>query len=364
MFTSSTRFAQSVVHSHDVSVLCEVVDSANQYVVTTLDVIGGSVSADATRKTRRQCALTLQNPSGSLVPDDVHDLLQPYAGYFVRLYRGISWRDGTRELLPLGTFAPDAPKVTDVGDSLEISLTGYDRSKLISRTRWIDPYIITEGTNTGTAIRNLLTSRMPDLRYNFQPTNTTVPLTSLGIEADNDPWDDATKLAEADGMELFFDARDNVVLRTIPDPEIVPATYTFDDGEWCTVTQFERNNDGSQMYTGVVVRSEGSSAPEPIRVAVWRDDTTLRIPYFYSSVLIVTEAQALNTAQSMLRKVGRSEMSVDLRAVPDPRLEVGDAVRVRRSLSKLDDVFIVGGVDMPLDATSEMGVTLAQRRSS
>lgn len=363
MFTTSSRFSHSIVHSHDVAVLCEVVDARNQYVVTTLDVIGGSVSADATRKTRRQCTLTLQDPRSEFVPDDANDLLQPYSGYYIKLYRGIAWRDGTRELIPLGTFAPYAPKITDSGDSLEISISGYDRSKIISRARWVTPYIIPDGTNTGTAVRALIADRMADVRYNFQPTNATVPLTSLGVEPDHDPWEEATKLAESDGLELFFDARDNAVLRTIPDVEKNQVVHTFDDGDQCTVTQFERTNDASQMYTGVIVKAEGSTVNAPIRVEVWRTDTDLRIPYFYTTPLVLTEAQALSTAQSLLRRVGQLEISVDVQAIPDPRFEVGDVVRVTRAKSKLDDVFIVSSIELPLDSSGDMGISLAQRRA-
>lgn len=362
MFTTSARFARSIVRSHDVAIRCEIVDDTGTYVLSELDIVGGSVSADATRKTRQQCTITVQDPTGRLVPDEVDDLLQPYSGYYVRLSRGITWRDGTSELLPLGTFAPYSPRVVDTGDSLEISVTGYDRSKLISRTRWTKVYYIASGTNTVVAIKDLLTSRMVGLRYNFAPSGASVPLTALGMSAENDPWDDAAKIAGADGMELFFDTRDNVVLRDVPDPDVDPVVYTFDDSDNCTVLEFDRSNDASQLYTGVIVYSEGSEINLPIRVERWRTDTDLRIPYFFPTALIRSQEQAEATADTLLRRVSRSELSVDLRVVPDPRFEVGDVIRVKRGRSRLDDVFIISSINMPLDATSEMSIGTVQRR--
>jgi hypothetical protein len=362
MLDGSARFENSVVNSHDVAVTCQVVDPASGFVAAKLDVISGNVSSDATRKTRRQCSLTLQDSSGELIPTDVHDMLQPFSGYFIQLARGISWRDGTQELFPLGTFAPYAPKITDTDDNLEIALDGYDRSKIISRLRWTQPYSIASGTNTATAIKNLLLNRMPGLRFDFQPTAATVPATTLGTSADNDPWDDATKIAEADGMELFFDARDVVVLRDIPDPDVNPIVRTFQDDENCTITALTHATDADRMYTGVVVYSEGSEVVAPIRVEVWRDDTPLRIPYFFPTQLIKTEAQAIATAQSLLRRVGRAEYSADLSVIPDARQEVGDVVRIKRDRSRLDDVFVVSSIAMPLDATSTASITTERRR--
>jgi hypothetical protein len=352
------------VKSHDVATRCNVLDPTGKFVVRELDVIGGSVSADSSRKTRRQCSLVLQDPTGELVPDQVNDILQPYSGYHLQLYRGISWRDGTDEMFPLGTFAPYAPKISDTGDSLEIRVDGYDRSKLISRIRWTQPYVIPSGTNTAVAIRNLIEDRMPGLRYDFEPTRTTVPTTTLGTQADNDPWSDAVDMASSDGLDLFFDARDIVTLRSIPDPESDPVMRTFDDGADSTVLSFTRENDASKMYTGIIVYSEGTEVVEPIRVEVWRADTTLRIPYFFPTALIQDIAQARATGESLLRRVGRAEFGADLSVIPDPRQEVGDVVRVRRARSKLDDTFVISSINMPMDATSEATLTTERRRTA
>lgn len=364
MFTSSTRFDSSVIRSHDVTTRCDVLDKTGRIVVATLDVVSGSVSVDATRKTRRQCSISLQDPSGDLVPDELNDLLQPYSGYNLQLWRGISWRDGTSEVFPLGTFAPYNPKIDDKGDSLEITVDGYDRSKLMSRIRWTNPYVLPSGGNTGTVIRDLIESRMPGMRYNFEPTKATVPGSTLGTSADNDPWEDAVKIANADGMDLFVDARDIITMRKIPDPDTSQVVRTFDDGIDSTVLSFRRENDASKMYTGVIVYSEGSEIDAPIRVEVWRADTNIRIPYFFPTGLIQTTAQAQATGESILRRVGRAEFSVELSVIPDPRIEDGDVVRVIRDRSRLDDPFVISSFNMPLDSTTEMTLSMERRRSA
>lgn len=362
MLFGSNRFDDAVIYGGDVATRCDVVDNKGQYVVRSLDVLSGSVSVDDSRKTRRQCSLTLQDPTGELVPNTAKDILQPYSGYYLKLYRGFSWSDGEQELMPLGTFAPYAPKIRDSDDSLEITLDGYDRSKIISRLRWTQPYIIAAQTNTAQAIHDLLDNRMPGLRYHLEPTKATVPLTVLGTSTDNDPWDDAQTIASADGMELFFDADDIVTLRTIPDPLSDQEVRTYEDNAECTVTVFDRTNDAEKMYTGVIVYSEGTEIDAPIRVEVWRADTDLRIPYFFPTSLINNVAQATATGESILRRVGFSEFGVQLTIVPDPRADVGDVVRIRRALSKLDDPFVISSMSIPLDAESPMTMSTAMRR--
>jgi hypothetical protein len=291
-------------------------------------------------------------------------MLQPYSGYMVRLYRGIGWRyDGTEELQPLGTFAPYNPQISDTDNDLSIQLEGYDRSKIISRLRWTKPYYIASGTNTAVAIKNILDDRMPGLKYNFVPTQATVPAMILGVSADQaDPWEDATKIATADGLELFFDENDVVVLRKIPDPDVDPIVKTYEEGPNCTVTALKRSNNAEQMYTGVVVYTEGSEVVEPIRVEVWRPDTTLRIPYFFQTSIINTEAQAIATATTLLRRVGKAEFSATLDVITDPRQQVGDVVRIKRERIKLDHPFVVSSLSIPLDSESTMAVTTEQRR--
>lgn len=363
MFISSDRFDESILVSHDVTTKCEIVDPSGIHVVGELDVIAGNVSTDASRKTRRQCALSMQDQTGELVPNAVNDILQPYSGYSLRLWRGISWRDGTSELFPLGTFLPHNPRVNDLDDSLQINVDGYDRSKTISRMRWTMPYSVAAGTNTNTAIKAILDSRMSGLRYNIEPSAHTTTSLTFGLTADqNDPWADADSIASTDGKEVYFDARDIVTIRGIPDPDLDPVVAVYEEGENSTMTTISRENNGEVVYTGVIVIAEGSQLAAPFRVEVWRTDTDLRIPYFMFSPSISGQAQAQAAGEARLQQVGRAQYGVQVQCVPDPRLEVGDVVRIKRARSKIDDVFTVTSITMPLDAESEMSFTTSQRR--
>jgi hypothetical protein len=48
--------------------------------------------------------------------------------------------------------------------------------------------------------------------------------------------------------------------------------------------------------------------------------------------------------------------------IPDPRMEVGDVVRVVRERSRLDDAFVISSISMPLDADTTASITTERRR--
>jgi hypothetical protein len=364
MYVSSPRFDAALRESHDVEIVCNVLDESRSNVVASLDIIQGNTQLDATQATRATCSLTLQDPSGGLIPNLATDILQPYSGYTLQLRRGIRWRDGTTETFPLGTFWPYNPRVNDTGDQLQLQIDGYDTSKIISRIRWTQPFPLASGMNTGEAIRTVLDDRLPGLRYNIEPTGNTIPATTLGADPNNnDPWKDVTALASSDGLEVFFDAGNVLTVRRIPDPDSDPVTAVYDDGINSIVTEFDRQNNGDVIYTGVIVTSEGSGVPVPIRSEMWRADTDLRIPYFYTTSYITTQDQADAVALALMTQVTRAEYGVEVKAVPDPRQQLGDVVRIGRARAKIADVFAIVQMTMPLDESTAMSFQTSQRRT-
>ena len=364
MFVSSARFDTALRRSHTAVTEVDVRDPSG-LVISTLSVVGGNAQMDATQSTRSSCHLTLQDPTGALVPNAASDILQPYSGYTLQLRRGIQYGDGSTETFPLGVFWPYNPPVQDTGSGLQITIDGYDTSKIIARSRWTTPYNVAGGTNTADAIRALINSRMTGLLYNVTRTNSTVPATTFGADtSQNDPWNDAQALAASDGMEVFFDANGVVVIRPVVNPDTAPVVAVYDDGPNCTVTEFDRTNNGDVIYTGVIVTSEGSGVPSPIRSERWLANTNIKIPFFYATSMITTQAQADAVADQLMQQVTRAEYGVVIKAIPDPRQQVGDVIRVRRAKSKIDDIFAITQLTMPLDPQTTMQITTSQRRTA
>ena len=49
-------------------------------------------------------------------------------------------------------------------------------------------------------------------------------------------------------------------------------------------------------------------------------------------------------------------------SAPPTAREVGDVIRIKRGVSKVDDVFTIINMTIPLDAESEMKIQTSQRR--
>lgn len=89
MQPSTAAFAAALTQSHVAVSLATVNAALSDVPLATLAVISGTVTVDDTRAVRRTCTLTLQDPTGQLVPADVSDLLHPLSGNELHLWRGL-----------------------------------------------------------------------------------------------------------------------------------------------------------------------------------------------------------------------------------------------------------------------------------
>ncbi len=267
------------------------------------------------------------------------------------------------EYCPLGVFTLNDVVVDDSPNGLEIELSGADLSRRVSRNRWDKTYVIAAGTNYSQAIQLLINDRLQGLTFNFASTSRLTPRLFFGEQSENDPWDDAQKMAQSIGMELFFDARGVCTLRPEPDPEIDDSVWTFEDRSRPTMTSLTRRVTDENTYNKVVVTGEGTSLEVPVRgVAI--DDDPASPTYFlgpYGTVtlritnsLVLTTEQAQDAADAALRRVKGATEAVELDAVPMPALEPGDVVTVTRERAKVEGRFIIDSLRIPLGAEETM----------
>lgn len=361
MRTRSAAFDAAIVNSHRLATLVEVLEGG---VVTYsgLAITSGSVDVDGSASTRRTAKVTVSD--SSLVPADGFDLLAPY-GNEIRLWRGIEYADGTTELLPLitaGIYEAD----TKGGDTLVTSLDLYDRSRRISENRWTSPYVIAKGTNYATAIQTVLADRLSGLTFSFATTTELTPLIVLGDQPDGDPWEDAVKMAQAIGMELYFDPYGVCVLEDTPDPTTATPDWTYSEGDGAMILDASKKLTREGMYNGVVATGESTSNPSPYRYEVWDDVITSptyylgdfgRKPRFYSSPLIHSAAQAESAARSILAKsLGASEV-VSFGTIVHPAHEAYDVVQIAVANAAISDRYLIESFSVPLDAESPMTAT-------
>jgi hypothetical protein len=367
MQAASTRFVNALAGPHDIALQVDIRPQFGGDVLDSLPISTGSVTEDSTQAIRRTCTLTFPDRTGKYVPAYATDLLHPDSGNELHVFRGITFPDGSRELIPLGVFGLTKPTSTDTANGLSLQLGGSDRSHVVARALWVDPYPLTAGALLSTAIQQAIDSRRPYLRYNLLPTGDLVPAgVALGLNSSTDPWKEITGLETSAGGELLFDPQGVVVSRSRPGPGQAPVA-TFTEGVGGTLVQVVRDHDGDRGYNGVIVTAQVVAGSPPIRSVLWftpsgQQPVPAR-PYIPPpSPTITTQAQADAAAAGLRNSTFGAAEEVTFTAVPDPRLNAGDTITLTRLRSKVASNFIVQAVTMPLDLTSPMSVTCVPRQ--
>lgn len=365
MRARSADFDPAVRRSHEIAVRCDVLYNRVP-VATELKLVGGSVTLDRTAAQRGRCSVQLAEPLQ--IPSSTGGLLTPY-GYELAISRGVRYTDGTTELMPLGVF-PIQTSALD-GVTRLTSIEAIDRSQMVVDARLEDAASIDPGTNYGTAIRTIIGNAVPGLTYDFVATAYTTP--ALVFEAQADRWQTVLNMATAIGCELYFDGTGVCVLRHEPTFSAVPA-WTLAEGEGGLLTGAVLAMDRSPAYNRVIATGENTSLTTVPR-GVWTDDDPSSPTYygggfghkprFFASAFISSNDQAASAAAAIGTAQKGVARSLALAAVPNPALEPGDLVLVRRSAIGVDEVHVLDAItygltaDGPMTAASRWGSVAA-----
>lgn len=375
MYPVTQGFKNQLVKSHRMITKVDIVSFDGDLLYEDLAIIDGSVTADKNSNIRRRLTANLVDPEGTLTPSDANDLLHPSSGNELYVYRGLHINSEDRdELTPQGVFVTEDTSIEDTGEQLTINLKAFDRSSIIRRNRFTEPYFVAEGTNYADAIQDLIDSRMPGLVYNFMPTDKTTPPMVFGTggwSGGGDPWEDAEKMAEALGAEVFFNTEGVCVLRPEPDPATDPILWEYEEGPESTLLYAKRDltREGVFNYVvGYAINAQG----DPIRVIAQDDDPDSPtyvngsfgvMPTFYRTTMILTEAQMTDAVEAKLRSVLGTPENVEFISIVNPAHEVGDVVTITRDRLKMDHHrHILDKLTIPLTASGSLNAQCRERR--
>lgn len=347
-----------------------------------IPITGGSIVDDGAALVRRRVDLQLPGTSEilALLPANSPELggLWP-VGNELHLFTGIDYEDGTDpEYINAGVYRVSRPRVTDTGDDITMSISGYDRSRTVQRAKFTRPYNIRAGVNYATAIRDLLFSRLAWLtedHIKFMETEYTTPV--LTFTHDDDPWEMAVKMAASFGAYLYWDHAGNAMLRPEPDPSVNPPVFNYHEGEDAVITNITRDLDEEDSYNGVIMTAENTSNATPIRAEVWDTDPTSATyydpkhpaqslygpnPKFVSSEFITNTTQAITAVRAeLIRELGIVE-SIDFGSLVNPAHESNDIISLRRARMHIDNVYILESFKADLGSSGTMTGTTRKRR--
>jgi hypothetical protein len=324
--------------------------------------------------TRRSVSLSIGDTTGLIVPLAVGDLLDPTSGNEIYVQRGLIV-NGVSELVPLGVFGIQTSEVTEQDGAVGISLNGMDRSYTIAQNQWRSEYTITAGTNTVTAIKNLITNRLTGVGtvlFNAEVTTQTIDAdVTLGVDA-SDPWKDAQNLANGIGMEVFFDQQGVCVIRTVVDPEAAPVAYEYLTGETnLLLDPVVRSTDRATLRNGAIVNAEQTWLTFPVKAEVWDDDPaspTNRTligehPEITNDPTCFDDVDCLAAATALFRQVVGVEEQIRWNSVVNPALDAGDVIRIQAQLALGGTArLVIESLEIPLSPEESMAGTTRRRR--
>lgn len=280
----------------------------------------------------------------------------------------VSWKataGANTATLTLGTFTVTAVSWADEPDGPRMKLSGADATWDLSRLRWLAPFQVAAGTALETAIEDIVGEYLPGTTVTITGTTYTTPLLTYLPGAGSDVWRACADIAYAAGLELYANrAGDLVGVPREDDDEALPVWTITDTGtgmrfvqtpdaeEMCnTVLAFGESGGETPVY-GVAQDTSGPFGTVAVGRAVVRE---------YRSAAITTSAQALNAANSLLRKWSSVSETVEVETAPVPHIDPGDYVRVVSAGLELDDTFRVVSVDMPFDVETSWRLTVRRR---
>lgn len=389
----------TLVQNHQTTVRIDILNAGSVIASTDPNVsptigatLKGSVTRDATASIRGRATFTIVDPTGELAPSMPTDLLSSVSGHEFSVAIGIVTVNGV-EWIPQGIFGIAETSTSDSPAGIEITVTGYDRSRKIQRNKFIEAAMIPAvglaynaaqrviPTNTGVgslvnfidAIEGLVLDRLPGTTFISTPTEFNVP--DVFFDSQADPWAEATKLAESIGYEIFFDILGNCVIRPIPELDSAAMSWFFVEGETATVTDLTTVSSNEAVYNVEVVTGESTTGITPARaVAADVDPTSSTYSGYHSSTQtfdntpyganidftvdsrILTDIQAGQAAAARLRALKGLSRQVTVNTTTIPQLQEQDVIHITRNASNLDTHFIIQSLTIPFSGVDKMSI--------
>lgn len=361
----SDQFLETVRGSHEM-VSHAYVCSPQQVGVTPvgieIPIISGDVKLDSTADIRATLELTTYDAEWAAALDDA---LTPY-GADIFVQRGVVYGDGSEELVSQGYYRvysveqESAPKGS-------LRITGKDRMSGVIDARPTRPVQFGAGASVSSVFAAVLAEvyAAPPVVYDFDA-GATVFAASHNLE--DDRYEFLKDIADSLGKVLYWDYAGRLQVRTAP-AATVPV-YAVTHGSSGVITSVSRTLSRAGVYNGVVATGEPVGEAPPSRgVAVdlnpssptYWDGPFGRVPMFYSSSFLTTDAQCAAAAQAMLARQLGVPYSLDFSAVPNPALEPLDPVTVSYSDELAPEVHVIESLTIPLDSAGVMSATTKQQ---
>lgn len=315
--------------------------------------LDGSVSQDTSRYVRRTFSASLANPAGIWTPLD--EASPFYWTTMLKLERGVKV-GGVEYYVPLGVFQIDAPEVDSRDETLELS--GSDRVDRATSSEFTVPTTYAAGERVGDVIRDILeTAGVGTAQWSVDDDGATLGA-DRSYEVGDERLQAAMTLGTSFSLDVFADANGWMRVRPKVDPTSLPVVWTFRAGADATHLGLSKRWSRDRFYNHVLVTNDTSDTAIPLlrsEALITDPANPLRVNgpmgdrlYKYVSGMITTQAQADSVAASLLWEHALIEEEINIDHVPNPSLEVDDAIHVEDDVTGTNDTYAVRSIDLPI----------------
>lgn len=330
----------------------------------TVPILDGSVTDDATRPGIRR-SLTLTTTS-----DLWGELNTP--GTVLKPFRGWRYIDGSTEYAALGVFTVDSSRrMYEHSATDAMTLTCPDLWARVQRARFEAPRVASG--NAVTQAVSWVTECFTDAPDTEVTATSTVSVTDQVYDRDRSQA--IVDIAKAGAFDISFGSEGQVVARPTPSVDDDVA-WTANPGELGVLISASRERSVQRVYNVVVVSGQDVDGSPPFAPVVLADtDPTSptyvgdatdpgigRIPYFFSSALLLTTAQANAAAATIYARVRLPAVQLALTQSVNPALESGDVVRVVLPDGEIER-HIIERVETPLTVDGVQSITARSTRA-
>lgn len=361
-------FLNALMYSHQIVVRGEL--WYNNALVGPIDIVGGSVNADRAGSVRRTAQLQLD--AGVLDDPVTGPRLDPY-GSRVKLFRGIRYAAGAVEEVQVFFGRIDAVEVRLDGIAVRCSDLAAD----VVDARFLTPMSPSRLAGAPTTllgcIKALVNDVHPGMGWNTSgvtaTTATVNPATTWSQER-GDALDSLCTQLQG-GCEWYIDVDGTAHVHPLPAVITAgtPAVWILDTGDLGVLVDRTATVDRQGVYNGVAVTGEPIGGTQPAE-GTWTDTTpgssTLwggpfgKVVAYYTGQQLSpnTTAEAQKLAQTLGVNSIASVRNLTATCIPNPKLRLGDVVRVFSASADIDGMYFVQNFTLPLDPEQAMTVTL------
>lgn len=321
-----------------------------------IPIVSGTLNADRGSVVRRTMELEIDP---GLAPRSINDQLTPF-GSWMRVLRGVRFPNGTVIEEQVFSGRVDAVEFGRSANRVRCS----DMAAAIVDGRFEQPYTASKGMLVVDQMKALILDVIPDAQFDIDTTSTATITTPATWDRERAPALD--NLATTLGCDWMYGP--DGMFHIIPMPTLVDsaAEWVIDAGDVGVTITHLTTLDRAQTYNAVVVNGEPPDGRAPVVGIAHDTDPTSptrwggpfgKVPKFFSSQFITTQAQADSVALSMLGDMVSGTRSVAITCIPNPRLRTNMVVYVNDgSGSDWSGLYYVQSLTLPLDPESPMQV--------